>query len=176
MPVTGAESCTTALSWPLESYLAHLGAEPLTEYGAGIRDQLEAAMRAEMLPLLGVLDAVCGSIGQLATALVEAFAKHPDCDIATRFPRRWPTSPARSSSPRSAMTAAVSSATGRCRLSPDPRRSREPWQVPHRHPATDEEQPARRGRLLVGVQRGSMVLTGPDQHLTTAPLPADAGS
>lgn len=43
-------------------------------------------MRVETLALLGVLDAVCDSVGQLAAALTEAFAQHPDYEIITSFP------------------------------------------------------------------------------------------
>jgi transposase len=47
---------------------------------------VEQAMRVETLALLGVLDAVCASVDQLADALVEAFAQHPDYKIITSFP------------------------------------------------------------------------------------------
>jgi transposase len=47
---------------------------------------VEQAMRTETLALLGVLDAVCDSVRQLAAALIEAFAKHPDYEIITSFP------------------------------------------------------------------------------------------
>lgn len=47
---------------------------------------VEQAMRTEALALLAVLDAVCESVDQLAAALVEAFAKHPDHEIITSFP------------------------------------------------------------------------------------------
>jgi transposase len=47
---------------------------------------VEQAMRAEILGLLGVLDAVCASVDQLAAALTEAFRKHPDYEIITSFP------------------------------------------------------------------------------------------
>jgi transposase len=47
---------------------------------------VEQAMRVETLALLGVLDAVCASVDQLAGALVEAFAQHPDHKIITSFP------------------------------------------------------------------------------------------
>jgi transposase len=47
---------------------------------------VEQAMRTEMLALLGVLDAICSSVDQLAAALVEAFARHPDYEIITSFP------------------------------------------------------------------------------------------
>jgi transposase len=33
-----------------------------------------------------VLDAICASVDQLATALVDAFAQHPDYEIITSFP------------------------------------------------------------------------------------------
>jgi transposase len=33
-----------------------------------------------------VLDAICGSVDQLAAALVETFAQHPDYEIITSFP------------------------------------------------------------------------------------------
>jgi transposase len=47
---------------------------------------VEAAMRTETLALLGVLDAICGSVDELATALAEAFGAHPDHEIITSFP------------------------------------------------------------------------------------------
>ena len=47
---------------------------------------VEQAMRAETLALLGVLDAVCDSVDQLAAALAEAFPQHPDYEIITSFP------------------------------------------------------------------------------------------
>lgn len=47
---------------------------------------VEQAMRTETLALLGVLNAVCDSIDQLATALIEAFQRHPDYEIITSFP------------------------------------------------------------------------------------------
>jgi transposase len=47
---------------------------------------VEQAMRAETLALLGVLNAVCESADQLATALGEAFRQHPDYEIITSFP------------------------------------------------------------------------------------------
>jgi hypothetical protein len=42
-------------------------------------------MRTETLALLGVLDAVCDSVDQLATALTEAFRRHPDYEIITSY-------------------------------------------------------------------------------------------
>jgi transposase len=47
---------------------------------------VEQAMRVETLALLGVLDAVCDSVDQLASALSEAFEQHPDYKIITSFP------------------------------------------------------------------------------------------
>jgi hypothetical protein len=47
---------------------------------------VEAAMRAEVLGLLGVLNAVCDSVDQFAAAAAEAFAKHPDYRVITSFP------------------------------------------------------------------------------------------
>lgn len=47
---------------------------------------VEAAMRTETLALLGVLDAICVSVDDLATALGEAFVAHPDYQIITSFP------------------------------------------------------------------------------------------
>jgi transposase len=47
---------------------------------------VEQAMRTETLALLGVLDAICTSVEQLAAALSEAFAQHPDYQIITSFP------------------------------------------------------------------------------------------
>ena len=47
---------------------------------------MEQAMRTETLALLGLLDAICASVDQLAAALAEAFAQHPDYEIITSFP------------------------------------------------------------------------------------------
>ena len=47
---------------------------------------VEQAMRTQTLALLGVLNAVCDSVDQLAAALTEAFAQHPDYEIITSFP------------------------------------------------------------------------------------------
>jgi hypothetical protein len=47
---------------------------------------VEQAMRTETLVLLGVLDAICASVDQLAAALTEAFTQHPDHEIITSFP------------------------------------------------------------------------------------------
>jgi transposase len=47
---------------------------------------VEQAMRAETLALLGVLNAICDSVGQLTAALSEAFRRHPDYPIITSFP------------------------------------------------------------------------------------------
>lgn len=47
---------------------------------------VEQAMRTETLAMLGVLDAICDSVDQLAGALVEAFAQHPDYGVITSFP------------------------------------------------------------------------------------------
>jgi transposase len=50
---------------------------------------VEQAMRAEtvaLLGLLGVLNAACDAVGQLAAALTEAFRQHPDYPIITSFP------------------------------------------------------------------------------------------
>jgi transposase len=47
---------------------------------------VEQAMCAETLALLGVLNAVSGSVDQLAAALGEAFRQHPDYEIITSFP------------------------------------------------------------------------------------------
>jgi len=47
---------------------------------------VEQAMRTETLALLAVLDAICASVDQLAGALVETFALHPDYEIITSFP------------------------------------------------------------------------------------------
>ena len=47
---------------------------------------VEQAMRTEALALLGVLNAICDAVDQLAAALAEAFAKHPDYEIITSFP------------------------------------------------------------------------------------------
>lgn len=47
---------------------------------------VEAAMRAETLVLLGILDAACGAVDELAAHLSEAFRAHPDYKIITSFP------------------------------------------------------------------------------------------
>jgi Transposase/Transposase IS116/IS110/IS902 family len=47
---------------------------------------VEQAMRVEAVALLGVLNAICESVDQLAAALGEAFAQHPDYEIITSFP------------------------------------------------------------------------------------------
>ena len=47
---------------------------------------VEQAMRTDAHALLGVLDAICASAEQLAAALFEAFAQHPDYEIITSFP------------------------------------------------------------------------------------------
>ncbi len=47
---------------------------------------VEQAMRIETLAMLGVLNAVCDSVDQLAAALREAFEQHPDYEIITSFP------------------------------------------------------------------------------------------
>jgi len=47
---------------------------------------VEQAMRTETLALLGVLDAICSSVDQLADALAEAFTQHPDHEVITSFP------------------------------------------------------------------------------------------
>src|SRR4051794_15134680 len=120
---------------------------------------VEQAMRIETRALLGVLDAVCGSVEQLPTALGEAFAEHPDYAIITSFPG----------------LADVSGAIVLAEIGDDPapvqrrpgvaglRRIRSGdaclGQVPHRDPATHQEQPARRDRLLLGVHRRRPPLT-----------------
>jgi len=47
---------------------------------------VEQAMRTETLALLAVLNAICASVDQLAAALIEAFAQHPDYETITSFP------------------------------------------------------------------------------------------
>lgn len=47
---------------------------------------VEQAMRVETTSLLGVLNAICDSVGQLAAALIDAFTQHPDYPIITSFP------------------------------------------------------------------------------------------
>lgn len=47
---------------------------------------VEQAMRTEAIAMLGVLNAVCASVDELAAALGEAFAQHPDYQIITSFP------------------------------------------------------------------------------------------
>ena len=48
--------------------------------------RVEQAMRVETLALLGVLDMASASVDQLAAALIERFAQHPDHEIITSFP------------------------------------------------------------------------------------------
>jgi len=47
---------------------------------------VEQAMRAETLALLGMLDAACGAVNDLAGRLGEVFQAHPDYKIITSFP------------------------------------------------------------------------------------------
>jgi transposase len=47
---------------------------------------VEQAMRAETLALLGMLNAICDGVEQLAAALSEAFQQHPDYQVITSFP------------------------------------------------------------------------------------------
>jgi transposase len=47
---------------------------------------VEQAMRAETLALLGVLDAACRAVDELASQLAAAFRAHPDYLIITSFP------------------------------------------------------------------------------------------
>ena len=47
---------------------------------------VEQAMRTQTLALLGVLNAICDAVEQLAAALVAAFQQHPDYEIITSFP------------------------------------------------------------------------------------------
>ena len=47
---------------------------------------VEEAMRIDTLALLGVLNAVCDSVDQLAQALTLSFQQHPDYEILTSFP------------------------------------------------------------------------------------------
>lgn len=47
---------------------------------------VEQAMRIETLALLGMLNAICDGVDQLAAALAEAFQQHPDYAIITSFP------------------------------------------------------------------------------------------
>ncbi len=47
---------------------------------------VEQAMALEAVTLLGVLNAVCDSVEQLAQSMGEAFAQHPDYQIITSFP------------------------------------------------------------------------------------------
>jgi hypothetical protein len=43
-------------------------------------------MGVESLALLGVLNAICDSVDQLAAATAHAFARHPDYQVITSFP------------------------------------------------------------------------------------------
>ena len=47
---------------------------------------VEDAMGAEVLALLGVLNAICESVEKLAAATAAAFSQHPDYEIITSFP------------------------------------------------------------------------------------------
>jgi transposase len=47
---------------------------------------VEQAMRADALALLGILDATCTAVHDLATRLSEAFQAHPDYAVITSFP------------------------------------------------------------------------------------------
>ena len=47
---------------------------------------VEDAMGAEAIALLGVLNAICDSVDQLAAATAAAFSQHPDYEIITSFP------------------------------------------------------------------------------------------
>ena len=119
---------------------------------------VEQAMRTETLALLGVLDAICGSVDQLAAALTKAFAQHPDYKIITSFPGLADISGAivlaefgddrhRFADDRAlqafAGSAPVTRASGKSRT------------VVRRR-----EQPARRHRPLVGVHRGRATIPG----------------
>lgn len=51
------------------------------------QDELvEQAMSVKSLALLGVLNAICDSVDQLAAATAHAFARHPDYQVITSFP------------------------------------------------------------------------------------------
>jgi hypothetical protein len=86
---------------------------------------VEQAMRTETRTLLGVLNAACQSVDQLAAALAEAFRQHPDYPIITSFPGLADISGA-------IVLAEIgddrtgSATTARCRPSPAPPRSPAP--------------------------------------------------
>jgi hypothetical protein len=131
---------------------------------------VEQAMRTETLALLGVLNAVCDSVDRLAAALVEAFAQTPGLRDHHQLSR-----PGRHQRRHRARR-------GRRRPHPLRRRPRVAGlrrigtghpglgQVAHRDPAPDQEQPARRDRPLLGLQRRRPALPG-TRALPASPRP-----
>lgn len=111
---------------------------------------VEQAMRVETLALLEMLNAVCRSIQQVAAAVTEAFLQHADYTIITSF------------SGLADISGAIVLAGDRRRPRPIRRRRgvaglrrvRTGYprlgQVPQRRATTDQEQPARRGRVHRG--------------------------
>jgi hypothetical protein len=127
---------------------------------------VEQAMRIETVAMLGVLNAVCDSVDQLAAALSDAFAQHPDYEIITSFPgpgRYLRRGRARRDRRRPRPVRRRPGIAGLRRLRADHPRL---GQVPHRDQAADQEQPARRSRLLLGFHRRRPALPDPE------PLPA----
>ena len=111
---------------------------------------VEQAMRAETLALLGVLDAVCASVDQLAAAAgrgVRAASGLRDHHQLPRPGRHQRRDRARRDRRRPHPVRRRPGAAGLRRLRPGHPSLR---QVPDRDPAADEEQPARRDRLLAG--------------------------
>lgn len=113
---------------------------------------VEQAMRKHALALLGVLNAVCDAVDQLAAALAATFRAHPDYEVITSFPGLADTSGAimlaEIGDDRSRFLDDRAAGLRRLRAG-DPRLG----QVPHRRAAAHEEQPARRDRPLLGVHR-----------------------
>ena len=122
---------------------------------------VEQAMRVETLALLGVLDAVCDSVDRLASALGQAFGQRPDSQVITSFPGLADISGA-------IVLAEIGDDRDRFRRRPGTaglRRLRPGHpslgEVADRDPAANEEQPARRRRILVGIHRSRSALAGP---------------
>jgi hypothetical protein len=113
---------------------------------------VERAMGVQALALLAALNAACAGADQLATATADAFAQHPDHAIITSFPGLADTGGARvlaEIGDDRTRFADPQGSQGVRRLRPgDPR-----LRAQHRHhPPTDQERPARLGRLDLGVR------------------------
>ena len=124
---------------------------------------VEQAMGRQALALLGQLDAACAAAADLEHAVTESFNLHPDAGIITSFPGLGALTGAR-------VLAEIGddrSRFQRCQRTQGlrRRRPRHPRQRQDqiRHPPQDQEQPAGRRRLHLGVLR-------PDR-LTRRPRP-----